>query len=109
MDTVVQDRAMLVPAAFDLEAGFPALLADDRFGERLFYRIAATDLDARETQRRVLLPVPVGRQAGNDAARRAFFDELPSRAPGPLCHGSLLPWGANSRPSAQKRCAIELE
>src|SRR5439155_21529406 len=86
----LESRAMLVPAAFDLDAGFPALLADDRFGERLLYRIAATDLDAREAQLRVLLPVPVGRQAGNDAARRAF-DELPSRAPGrackPLRHG----------------------
>ena len=56
----LEHSAMLVPAAFDLEAGFPALLADDRFGERLLYRIAATDLHAREAQLRVLLPVPVG-------------------------------------------------
>src|SRR2546430_12423242 len=37
----LQNRPMLVPAAFDLEAGFPALLADHRFRERLPYWLAA--------------------------------------------------------------------
>jgi hypothetical protein len=50
-------RAMRFPAAFDLDAGFPAFLAEDALREALI-RLAAR-FDAREAQLGVLLPVPV--------------------------------------------------
>src|SRR5258708_17879730 len=68
----LERRAMRVPAAFDLDAGFPAALAEDALGERLLDGVAASHLHARESQFRVLLPVPVARQAADDAARRAL-------------------------------------
>jgi hypothetical protein len=58
---------VLVPAALDIDAGFPALLAEDALGEGLLDQVAAIDLHAREAQLGVLLPVPVRRQAGKHA------------------------------------------
>ena len=72
---VAERRALLehdlvrLPAALDLDAGFPALLADQAVGARLLFGRVAAHLDAREAQLGVLLPVPVGGEA--EERRRA--------------------------------------
>jgi hypothetical protein len=60
---------VFVPGAFDVEAGFPALLADLAPDERLFGGAAGRGFDFGEAQLRVLLPVPVRGQVVEDAPR----------------------------------------
>jgi hypothetical protein len=60
----LEQLAVRVPAALDLDAGFPALLAECLSGELLLAGRAGLDFDAAEAKLGVLLPIPVGRQAG---------------------------------------------
>jgi hypothetical protein len=57
----LQQRAVRFPAAVDVDAGFPALLAEDALRHPLVGVVAG--VDAREAQLAVLLPVPVGGKA----------------------------------------------
>src|SRR6185503_4751994 len=66
----LEQLAVLVPAALDLDAGFPAPLADDPLGERAPGGVAAAHLHPREAQLGVLLPEPVGGESRDYPARR---------------------------------------
>ena len=63
-----QQRAVRFPAALDLDAGVPALLAEDGLREVVVGVVA--HLDAGEAQLGVLLPVPVGSEAEERRRRR---------------------------------------